>query len=83
MGRVGSDLDALLKAVAASLYAAKAAGGNRYEMFVGSSESDATESTDRSPSRHDPLSYLLLLQQTAVAANEATTLEEAAGVVLR
>ncbi|MDQ3979850.1 MAG: diguanylate cyclase, partial [Actinomycetota bacterium] len=73
----------LLGAAAAALAAAKAAGGNRWEMLSGQTREAGAERLDRQRRAHDRLSYVLLMQRAAVAANAANSLEEAAKVVLR
>ena len=82
LGEPGQSSDGILRAVAAALSAAKASVGNRIEMFRGD-----THSVTREPlygyDGHDRLSYLLLMQRAAVAANEASTLQEAVQVILR
>lgn len=75
---------AVLDNAEAALSAAKAKGGGRPVLY----RSDVSHPAQRSqdvvpPALQDRLAHLQLMQQAAVAANEANTLHEAAQIVMR
>ena len=79
----GQSPDAVLQTAAAALRSAKHSGGNCFEVLRDHSEVPLGPPDDRQEGNHDRLSYLLLMQRAATAANESAALEEAAEVVLR
>ena len=79
----GHDAEALVRNAGEAARAAKSEGRGRCQLYEPSDRSSRREQRDRRGDVvHDRLGALLLLQRAAVAANEASTLEEAVRVVL-
>ena len=84
VGHPGDDAQSVLRQAQAALGLAKAAGGGRHSV----NGPDGPELTEtgrdfRTAALQDRLAHLLLMQQAAVAANEAETLRSAAQRVIR
>ena len=80
----GQSADQVLDNADRAMTDAKAAGRNTYRFFgPGTSHSNRPRLRLKPAEEHDRLSYLLLMQQAAVAANDAATLEGAVRVVLK
>lgn len=80
----GEDPDVTLGQAERALGAAKESGGDRCRLFGPDTNRSARPRPDVRPDPgRDRLGYLLLMQQTALAANESASPEEAAKVVLR
>jgi len=84
LGHVGDSADAVVGDAEAALGAARAAGGGRHALH-GPGMASPAQSPQPFPTRplQDGLAHLLLMQETAAAANEADTLHQAAQVVMR
>jgi diguanylate cyclase (GGDEF)-like protein/PAS domain S-box-containing protein len=80
----GQDLDALMGRAVFGLSKAKENGTGQYSFFDCSHRPRDLARVERSfPTRPDKFSYFRLLEGAAIAASEETSLEDAAGVILR
>ncbi len=84
LSRPGDSADTVMANAVAALSAAKAAGGGRPVLY-GSDVSHGPQRPQDSTAAagQDRLAHLQLMQQAAIAANEADTLDQAAQVVMR
>ncbi len=81
---VGNGVETVLRNAEAAVSAAKAAGGGCCLLHHADMAPDAqTPQVLRTGPLQDRLAHLLLMQEAAIAANEADTLHQAAEVVMR
>ncbi|HEX3539532.1 MAG TPA: diguanylate cyclase [Acidimicrobiales bacterium] len=80
--RFDSDLDECLGRAGAAMCAAKEAGGDGYRWYELGLATDRRRLDFVGPHLPARLAYILLLERAALAANECSSLEEAAAVVL-
>lgn len=84
VGQPGDDAQAVLANAAAAQATARSAGGDCHVAF-GTGMAPATTTTPvlRTDALQDRLAHLLIMQEAAVASNQADTLEQAADMVMR